>query len=148
VSRPIPPWENEDLERAQKPAAGRARIPIVPKPKPPAPRKDPLLAAVIGALSPGSGQLWVGDLRRGLMMFALSFLCGVGYFWGIYDAYQLAIKANHGEFEATDKYVIHAYFTLPTILVVIIVAAAGYAVWREWGLIQHYFATLFAIVGP
>ncbi len=112
----------------------------------PGPYKNPATAAVIAALSPGSGQLWVGDLRRGIVMFLLSFLCCLGYFWGIIDAYELAKKANRGEFQATDKYVFHAFVTMPVVLVLVLIAFGAFTAWREWRLIHDYFQVLFQIV--
>jgi TM2 domain-containing membrane protein YozV len=136
---PPTPGDNPATVRTQVGGASR-------RARRPAPYKNPATAAAIAALSPGSGQLWVGDLGRGLLMFFLAFFCGIGYFWGIYDAYRLAQKANRGEFEATDKYVIHALLTLPTVLVVILVAMGGLVLWREWSLVQNYFRLLHQIV--
>ena len=109
------------------------------------PFKSPAVAAAIAALSPGSGQLWVGHLGRGLLMFGLSFLCGVGYFWGIFDAYTLAQQANEGKTHASDKYVLHAFITLPLILIIIVGVIAGGLVWHEWEMIRAYLENLYRI---
>jgi hypothetical protein len=42
--------------------------------------------------------------------------------------------------------VIHALLTLPTVLVVILVAMGGLVLWREWSLVQNYFRLLHQIV--
>jgi TM2 domain-containing membrane protein YozV len=109
------------------------------------PYKNPAFALALAAMCPGSGQLWVGHLGRGLLMFFLSFACCVGYFWGMYDAYKLAEKANRGEVTASDKYVWHAYLTLPLVLLAILMGLAGYVVWLEWSSIQTYIEQLLFI---
>jgi hypothetical protein len=144
----------------KSPPTGRQPSPVQPifAPKPPStkpmvrrgariqPFKNPSYAALIATMSPGSGQLYVGYLQRGFLAFALSFLCGIGYFWGIYDAYQLAVKANAGEIDSSDKYVIHAYFTLPLLVVFSIIGIGALIAWKEWHYIRSYLDILNNII--
>jgi len=94
--RPAPP--------RRAPPAGRPR----PRPVPRQPLKNPGLAAVLSFFIPGVGQIYNGQLGKGLIILlvlvpvniALS-LVVVGFFtgfvtwvWGIYDAYRTAEQFN------------------------------------------------------
>ena len=109
------------------------------------PFKSPGMAALFAALSPGSGQMWVGHWQRALLSVALSFLCCVGYFWGIYDAYDLAVKANRGQTHSSDDYVAHAFVTLPLIVAAVFTAILVAAAWAYWGYLQAYIERLLLI---
>jgi len=68
-------------------------------------KKSPILAAICSLVIPGLGQVYVGDIRKGIAIF-FGTLIGI-FIWiipglivwvfGIYDAYTIAQKINNGE---------------------------------------------------
>jgi len=73
-------------------------------------KKEPFLALILSFLIPGLGQLYNGDLTKGIFLFlgaivsvVLMFVC-IGFLtylaiwiYGMYDAYIYAEKINRGE---------------------------------------------------
>ena len=98
------------------------QIPTNDSPQAPQKVKDPFIAILISFFIPGGGQLYVGHLERGILMFALTLLCGIGWLIGIIDAYLLADKANKGLVEYSDKYIWYPFIFLGVGLIVFPVA--------------------------
>ncbi|MCJ7443669.1 MAG: zinc ribbon domain-containing protein [Methanotrichaceae archaeon] len=72
--------------------------------------KSPIVAAVLSFLIPGLGQMYVGKMKRGLVLLAAALLLlvtGVGYIVvmiaSIYDAYKLA-EGEPGPLAFIDQY--------------------------------------------
>ena len=57
--------------------------------------QKPWLAAVFGLLLPGTGQVYNGQLGRGVLVFVLAPLV-LPWLWGIYDAAQVATEIAAG----------------------------------------------------
>ncbi|MCE5295900.1 MAG: DUF5683 domain-containing protein [Euryarchaeota archaeon] len=77
------------------------------QPMPAKPTKSEGLAAVLSFLIPGLGQIYNGQIGKGLIMIIAAIVCGVLmllligivlylilWVWGIYDAYNTAKKIN------------------------------------------------------
>lgn len=68
-------------------------------------KKEPVLAAGLGSVFAGSGQVYNGDLRKGILILvgtiigAFIFLIPgiIVWIYGIYNAYTTAEKMNKGE---------------------------------------------------
>jgi hypothetical protein len=58
--------------------------------------KSPSLSAVLSAVIGGAGQIYNGQMGKGLIIFFTSWLI-VPWVYGIYDAYKIAEKINSGE---------------------------------------------------
>lgn len=56
-------------------------------------QKNPGLAAVASFLIPGLGQIWLGKIGTGILIFLLCWLL-VPWLYGIYDAYKTARNQN------------------------------------------------------
>jgi TM2 domain-containing membrane protein YozV len=87
------------------PACGvRIRLPEPEK------KKDPVLSAVLSFIFAGSGQVYNGELGKGILFlvgtiigFFIFFIPGVIiWIYGIYDAYTTAEKMNKGEISFRD----------------------------------------------
>ena len=69
--------------------------------------KEPFLAAILSFLIPGLGQIYNGEVEKGIGYFLVSFVCGllifvligiillpIWYIYVIYEAYMSAVRIN------------------------------------------------------
>jgi hypothetical protein len=59
-------------------------------------QKSPGLASILSAIIGGAGQIYNGQIGKGLLIFFTSWLI-LPWIYGIYDAYKVAEKINSGE---------------------------------------------------
>jgi len=65
-------------------------------------QKSPGLASILSAIIGGAGQIYNGQIGKGLLIFFTSWLI-VPWIYGIYDAYQIAEKINSGEISVPNR---------------------------------------------
>ena len=68
-------------------------------------RKNPGIAAVLSFLIVGLGQIYNGQILKGLVMLAVAIVCGITivglivsfilWLYGVFDAYGTAKRMNH-----------------------------------------------------
>jgi TM2 domain-containing membrane protein YozV len=66
-------------------------------------QKNPGLAAVASFLIPGLGQIWLGKIGTGILIFLLCWLV-VPWLYGIYDAYKTAKNYNSELYQLIYRY--------------------------------------------
>jgi TM2 domain-containing membrane protein YozV len=66
-------------------------------------QKNPGLAAVASFLIPGLGQIWLGKIGTGILIFLLCWLV-VPWLYGIYDAYKTAKNYNSELYQMIYRY--------------------------------------------
>jgi len=79
-------------------------------------RKDPILAGILSFLLPGLGQIYVGDIGRGILITIIAFIIALlallsnlliylaFHFIQIYDAYKEASEYNNLLFEGIEPW--------------------------------------------
>lgn len=67
-------------------------------------RKEPILSLILSFLLPGLGQIYNGQVRKGIIMIIgyilLSWTCLIPilmWLYGMYDGYTTAVKINSGQ---------------------------------------------------
>ncbi len=79
------------------------------------PQRSPALAAILSFIIAGCGQLYNGQLGKGLTILFTSWLV-IPWVYGIFDAYKTATKINEGSL--VPKYSISKAFTIAAIVFV------------------------------
>ena len=58
--------------------------------------RDPLLTAIISAICPGAGQVYNGQVIKGIVFLLTCWLI-FPWIWSVVDSYRVAAKINLGE---------------------------------------------------